>query len=299
MAITTAALIDDSIKTAFEVQAMITAGQNNIMEPFLARRIEIGAAKIELPRYSRLSPATTPLTDGQDVTPTSLADTKVVFTPVEYGQVVTVTQLASLQSGGTVDLAAAEVVGLSMGNTLDTLAIAALEASTNVLTPSGAAVGSLTVNNDKITKTFLNKLRNKLQRNFVPTFDNGLYAIVLHPDVIADLRDDASAGSWVDIVKSSMPGMALAQDVAVYQGFLIVADANAVVSAATVKGYSCYAFGKNALGRATSLPEQIVIAPPTDYLQRLASIGWKTTTAYGILDASSVIKGVVASAFAA
>ena len=291
--------VDDSIIQAFETEAIIAAGQSNVLDGLIYKRVELGARSISMPTFGRLAATTTALTETDDVTATALSDTKVVLTPAEYGQAVVTTSFSNFQSGGMVDRAAAQIVGASMGNSLDAQAIAALVASTNQMTPSGAAVGALTVGADKVSRVFLNKLRNKLERSFVPTFSNGLYAFVCHPDIVADLREDASAGSFIDITKGSIPELALLGNISMYQGFLIIPDTNCPISAATVKGYTNFAFGANALGKAVSKEASLIIKPVNDMLGRFMSIGWYGVHAYGILDQTAVWKGVTASAYAA
>lgn len=290
--------VDDSIISAFETEAIIAGGQANVIDQFVYKRVDLGSKSISMPTFARLAAATTPLTEDTDVTPVALSDSKVVLTPAEYGQAVVTSALANFQTGGMVDRAAAGLVGRSIGNTQDVLGITALNASTNVITPTGAAVGSLSASNDKVSRLFLNQLRNKLERNFVPTFANGLYAFVCHPDIVADLRADASAGSFIDVVKGSVPELALMNNISMYQGFFIIPDVNCPISAAAVKGYTNFAFGQNALGKAVSQEAGLVIKPAGDLLNRFMSIGWKGTFAYGILDTNAVFKGVTASAYA-
>jgi N4-gp56 family major capsid protein len=294
--ITGIANVDDSIVQSFATEAFFASGQDNVMEPFILNQFQLNSRSISMPTYARLGAAVTPLAELEDVDASLLSDTRVVLTPQEYGASVITSELASFATGGMVDRAAAKVIGNSYGQTMDKLALNALEASTNLLTPSGAAVGSLHATNDIMGRAFLNKLRNRLERAKVPTF-NGYYVLVCHPNVIADLRGDSTPGSFIDITKNSMPELALMADISVYQGFMLVADSQVPVSGATVVGHTCYAFGANALGRATSLAPTLVIKKLGDKLDRFNSISWKACVAYGILDTQSVYKAVVSSAY--
>ncbi|MCP5916067.1 hypothetical protein NL317_29025, partial [Klebsiella pneumoniae] len=87
--------------------------------------------------------------------------------------VVTKTKLASLQTGGKVDLAAARLVGINMGSTLDKLAMLAGEASTNIMTVDGGLASALT-GADIMSADFFDKMYNKLSRIKIPTI-NGAY----------------------------------------------------------------------------------------------------------------------------
>jgi len=129
--LTGTAIVDDSLVTAFEQLVWIAFGQSNVNDQFLSKKVDINAKSIQMPKYSRMAVATTPLTEADDIVSVALNDTKVTFTPVEYGNAITITSLASLQTGGLVDAASASLIGMNYGETMDALAIAALDAATN------------------------------------------------------------------------------------------------------------------------------------------------------------------------
>ena len=133
---TDASSVDDSIIKEFDQQFIVAAAEQGVMNQFVSYRRQIGAESIKLPKYSNLSLATTPLDEDEDVTSEALADSEILFTPQEYGNVVTRTKLAQLQTGGTVDRAAARLVGENMGRTTDKLAVLAAEASSNEVFPA-------------------------------------------------------------------------------------------------------------------------------------------------------------------
>lgn len=295
--------VNDSILTAFKTEALIANGQVNVMEKLVQIREELGAASINMPIYSRLALATTPLGENTEATPIALQDSKVILTPLEYGATVTTTRLASLQTGGMVDVVAAQTVGINWGQTMDKLAINAAAATSNILTPQGTAVTALAAG-DIINATFLNKMYNKLERASVPKLFNGLYVAVLHPDVIHDLRNSAAGGSWMDIVKTSMPELALTNAVGVYCGFLIITDsqlnfANANGVTNLVDAYDGLYLGLNGLGKAVSKPGKIYVKTGLDTMDRFAHVSWQETSVYGIVDSSAVWRGVTASSIGA
>lgn len=256
-----------------------------------------------MPIYSRLALATTPLSENAEATPTALQDSKVILTPQEYGATVTTTRLASLQTGGMVDVVAAQTVGLNWGQTMDKLAINAAAVTTNILTPQGTAITALAAG-DIINASFLNKMYNKLERAMVPKLVNGLYVAVLHPDVVFDLRNSAAGGSWMDIVKTSMPELALTNAVAVYCGFLIIQDTQLAFgdsNGATnrVDAYDGLYLGLNGLGKAVSKPGEIIVKTGLDTMNRFAHVSWQETSAYAIVDPTAVWRGVTSSSVGA
>lgn len=289
--------VDDSIILAYDQAYLVAVGQDNVMDQFVSRRTQIGAKSIALPKYARLAAATTPLTETEDVTSAALSDTGIVLTPAEYGNVVTKTNLASLQTGGTIDMAAAQLVGMNHGLTMDVLAIQAMDASTNSYVIGGTAEGSVT-SGQVASDVFLNYFYNKLARASVPMI-NGSYVMVAHDDVIADLREATGTGSWVDVSKYATPETVLMNEVGMYKGFRVVRDNNATFAdqtgAGTVDLYNSYFFGFNALGKATSQEGRMVATGPFDKLNRFVNLGWYEVSKFGIIDQDALWLGKSAS----
>lgn len=292
------AQLDDSIILAYDQQFIVASAQEQIMDQFVSYKAQIGAKSIAFPKYGQLSLATTPLVEADDVVSEALSDSEILLEPVEYGKAVTKTKLASLQTGGKADLAAARLVGLNMGRTLDKLAIEALEASSNSMTVTGGAESGLTAS-DVMTVTFLNKLYNKLSRASVQPLSEGMYVAVMHEDAIFDLRNSAGAGSWQDINKYARPESVLMNEVGMLCGFRIIKDnhitINADAGALNVDTYGVIAMGFNALGKAVSDEPHMVASGPFDKLSRFLNLGWTGCFKYGIVDQDALWKGIVAS----
>lgn len=293
----TTSTLDDSIVLAFDQAFLIAVGQENVMDSLVQKRVDIGAKSIQLTKYARLGLATTPLTETDDIVSEAVTDTNIILTPEEYGNVVTKTTLASLQSGGKIDLAIPQLVGINAATTMDKLAIQALDAATQTYVVSGKAAGSVLAT-DIADRKFFNYFYNKLARNNVPKF-NGDYVAVLHDDVIADLRADTTTGSWIDINKYSNLTEIINGEVGMFAGFRIIRNNQATYGDQTGSGlvdlYNCYFMGANALGKATSRPLGMTYTGPFDKLGRFVNVGWYTTTQYKIIDTDAVWLGVVAS----
>jgi len=295
--LTGTAQVDDSIVTAFDQAVWIGVGQANVTDALITKKVDINAKSINMPKYARVPAMTTPLVETDDVASTPLADTKVVFTPLEYGNAFTITSLASFQTGGLVDLAAAALIAESYSASMDYLAVYALDASTNKYVIGGTAEGSVAAG-QVASDVFLNVFYNKLARASVP-FINGAYVMMAHDDVIADLRASTAVGSWTDVVKYSLPGEALNNEVGMYKGFRVVRNNRATYAdqtgAGTVNLYNSYFFGANALGKAISHPGEIVLTGPYDKLNRFYNIGWYEVSTIQILDQDAIWLGQSAS----
>ena len=291
----------DSVMQAYDAAFMVAHGQSNVMDALVTKRVDIGAKAIEIPKYARLALATTPLTEDEQATAQAMSDTKVTITPAEYGAVVTRTNLANLQTGGKADLAAAALVGMNWGSTMDKLAILALDASGNSFTVDGGSADSFT-SGDVCTIAFLNTAYNKLARASIPTI-GGAYVMVAHDDVIHDLRTATGTGSWQDVNKYSNAVSVLMNEVGMVGGFRVVRNNHATFAdqagAGTVDVYNSYFLGANALGKATSQPGTLRFTGPFDNLGRFVNIGWYEVSAFKIVDTDAVWVGQCASSVGA
>jgi N4-gp56 family major capsid protein len=296
---TAAAQLDDSVIALYDQQFIVAAAEEGVMEQFVDYKKVIGGESIKFQKFAQLSLATTALDEDDDVTSEAMSDTEVLFTPVEYGKVVTTTKLIELQSGGKAGLAASRLVGMNMGRTQDKLAILALEAGSNSLVVDGGLESALTAT-DVMTVSFLNKLYNKLGKANINNHPAaGMYVAILHDDVIHDLRDSAGSGSWVDINKYARPEQVLKNEVGMLAGFRIIRDNHITINTdagdAAVDTYKSLCFGFNALGKAVSFDPKMVINGPFDKLARFANVGWYGAFKYGIVDTDALWYGITAS----
>lgn len=298
---TTTSTIDDSIVLAYDQQFLIAVGQENVMDSLVQHQVDIGAKSIQMTKYSRLGLATTPLTETEDLTSVAVADSQILLTPVEYGNVVTKTSLASLQSGGKIDLAIPQLVGINAAATTDKLAVLALDAASNGYVVGGKAAADV-LSTDVANRTFFNYFYNKLARANVQKF-NGDYIAVCHDDVIADLRADTTTGSWIDVNKYSNLTEIVNGEVGMFAGFRVVRNNQATYAdqtgAGTVDLYNCYFMGANALGKATSRPLGMTFTGPFDKLGRFVNVGWYGVFQYKIIDTDAVWLGKCASSVGA
>ncbi len=294
--------VDDSIIEQFDRQFIIAAADEGVMDQFVSYRSSVDGKSVEFPKYSQLSLQTSPLTEKEDPASEALVDQQILFTPAEYGNVVTTTKLANLQTGGRADLAAARLSGINGGRSLDRLAVLAAEASSNELVVGGGLESGLT-GSDVMTASFLNSLYNKLARASIAPLSEGMYVAVMHDDQIHDLRDSAGSGSWQDINKYARPEEALRNEVGMLAGFRTVRDNNISVNAdagsGTVDSYHCLCMGFNALGKAESSPLMQRITGPFDKLGRFVNIGWHWVGEYGIVDQDALYIGTTASSVGA
>lgn len=290
--------LDNSLVAAFDQQFILAAGEEQNIDQLASYKQNIGAKSIAMTKYALTAPATTPLVETDDITSVAMSDSEILITPVEYGFAITRTELASLQSGGKIDAAAAKLVGMNLSQTKNELACAVLAASANQTTVAGGAAAAVAAG-DIMTEAFLNKMYNKLSRASVQKL-NGQYVAVMHDDVAHDLRASASAGSWMDVGRYAEPGKLLQNEIGMYRGFkIVVNNASSLLTAdegaLAVDNYRSLFLGFNALGLVESKPTQLVISGPFDKLARFLNIGWKGCFKYSIIDTAAVQVGVSSS----
>lgn len=301
-AMTSLAEVDDSDVVEYDRQFIIAAADEGVMEQLVSYRKGTPGTSVNFPKYSQLALATTALTDKEDPASEAVADSNIQLSPVEYGNVVTRTQLAQIQTEGKIDMAIPKLVGSNMGRSQDKLAILAAEAGSNELFADDTSEATLTAT-DVMTKTFLNKLYNKLSRASIAPLSDGMYVAVMHEDVAFDLRDSASAGDWVDLLKYTKPENALRNEIGALGGFKILIDNNVTINAdagaSTVDSYHTLCMGFNALGKASGLDPHMVVSGPYDKLNRFVNFGWKGIFKYGIVDTDALWLGTSASSVGA
>lgn len=272
--------VNDALITLWDKAFIIASEQDDVVSQFAMHKPIAGKSDI-IPIYSNLAVSTTPLDETEDVVSDALADDKITITPAEYGKVVTTTSLASLQTGGQVDLAKAELVGRNMGRTMNVLATRALEATTNVKTVGNKAAADILAG-DVISLAEVNAIYNKLARANVMTAAGGAYIAFAHDDVINDLRAATGAGSWQDVTKYADPVTALRNEVGMFGGFRWIRNNDCAFAdqsgAGLVDIYKTTFIGANALVKGVSKEAGMVATGPYDKLNRFVNLGW-----YGVL----------------
>jgi len=281
------AQVDDSIVKEFDAEFRVALAEQGSAAQFASIKKDFQAESISLPKYDQLALATTPLVETDDVDSEAMVDSKVIVTPKEFGKVVTTTKLASLQTKGMADRAAARLVGINAGRTDNKLALLAMDASSNVLFASGTDEVS-TVAGDIMTGSLMGKAYNKLARANALGVANGDFVMIAHDDVIHDIREGSGANSWIDAHKYSLPESLLKNEVGMYKGFRVIRDnlstINADGGAAGVDVYTSYMIGFNAFGVGQSHPIEMRATGPYDKLNRFVNLGWYGVFEYKIVE---------------
>jgi N4-gp56 family major capsid protein len=293
--------LDNNAVIAYDQAFILENEQGQVLDSNIVDVMEmIDAKSFNFPRYGALTPTSTPLTEDADVTSEAMADTEIVITPAEFGNVVTTTLLSNLQSGGRTNVGAAALAGKNAARSQDLRAMAIMDAGGTEVLPDGVAAEANLAATDVVDAAFLEKVYNQLARASVPFSADGLYVAVMHDDCISDIREDSAAGGgWTDINKYNNQMPVLRNEVGIYKGFRIVRQNDATLTAdggaTTVDSYRSYFLGFNGLGKAISKPVGLTITGPFDKLGRFLNIGWHGAYEYAIVEPNAVRVGVTAS----
>ena len=267
MAVNTKSLLSDSVVDLMNQAVIVSGNSYNKVDAYATIRQDDMASSIAFTVFSRMSAATTPLTDGTEATSTTMTDTKVTLTMAEYGAVITSTSLANIATAGKADLASAELVGVNLGETTDKLGLAALEAGTN--STAAASTGTLATGDLRIAYT-------SLANAGIAKFPDGRYVAFVNPSQISDIK-----GDFITIAQSTDMEEATSGRVGSLEGFTLIEDSN--VTAGTV---AC--FGMNALGKAVAMSPALRVVDGSDNLGRTVNVGWYGVMKYGVIDQNAL-----------
>lgn len=269
-----------------------------------------------------LAPATTPLVETADVVPATVTDTSMTLTLSEYGNAVQTTALVRNTSFIDVNPTMANVIGYNAGITVDTLAVTALAAGTNVAYSTGtsyATTGTEAAQNrlattDNFNGNMVRFAAAKLRAANVQPFSDGLYRGFIHPDVAYDFKGSTGGTNWSDPHIYASPEGIWNGTIGAFQGVRwietprapIVADVgNGAGAAGTVDSYQSFVVGRQGLAKAHAMggeygPQPMwVQSPEVDLLRRFRGMGWKHLVKYGVFRQAAVWRLETASSIGA
>lgn len=160
---------------------------------------------INFRKITKLTPSTTPLTEG--VTPAPLNGQVIAISAttaqhgewMEFSDLVDVTMVDPIVKEYTVELARA------MREKLDILAREELNAGSNVFYANGKASRATLAAGDIPTIQDLRKIVLSMKKNFVKPASNGKYVVLASQDVIFDLMDDPKFEKAYEIGQNNKP----------------------------------------------------------------------------------------------
>jgi N4-gp56 family major capsid protein len=215
---------------------------------------------------------TTQLTEGTRPTPKALTMGTVTVSTQQYGDLVSITDLAKVKAPFEIVPIASERVARQAAETLDQVArdiIAAGGTAKFVNTQTDRADIAST---DLAVASDLRKLRATMFKNKIKPFADGYYRMFISPNVGYDLRSDTNTGGWIDVNKYATPETLLRGELGRMEGFRIMEVVNAPTFASTTTVYANIAVGSTkgwGCGELQTLTTHHV-APGGDHADALA-----------------------------
>ena len=240
-----------------------------------------GTNLVRLARYADLAAQTTALTEGTPPTAQSLTIASEAFSATQLGGVLEVSDLAQLDSPHDPIAITAERAGRQAALTIDRLVREILVAGASVQYVTQTARNLLATSN-VVTAAQVKKMAANLKRNNVPSFRDGSYRAIIHPDVVYDLQTDTATGAWLDIKYTDAIGL-ISGEIGRFAGVRFIESTEAWTDpnggAGSVTAYSTIFLGPDAYTIADSQNlSSYFVAPGGDHsdpIAQKAAVGWK------------------------
>jgi N4-gp56 family major capsid protein len=272
-----------------------------------------GGNQIKFRRYSALTPATTPLTEGVTPGGSSLAVTDLTATLAQYGDFVTLSDLVDMVNQDPVLTEAGKVLGEQGGITIDQVRRDVMVAGTNVFYSNGAARASvntaLSAGQLKTAIRFLKKQNAKFIREMIKG-STGIATQPIRPAYIGLIHPDTEAvlegiTGYTPVTNYSAQMDVMENECGAFQNIRFVVSTNGKVFAdgGAAKGTMISTTGTSADVYATliiaadaygvcplsgeamkNIIKPLGSAGSADPLDQRATSGWKATTTTKILN---------------
>jgi N4-gp56 family major capsid protein len=261
-----------------------------------ARKMGNGTNSLTFVGYSDLAATTVALTEGTAPTDQTLAIVIDTCTATQIGNTIALTDLAEVESPHDLIAVAADKAADQAAKSIDVLVREILAAGASVQYAGTATSRATVATSHVLTGALVKKMWTILQRNNVPTFSDGLYRCIIHPDSLYDLQTDTANGGWMDALKYTTAEPLLTNEVGRYGGVRFQISSQAKVfttaGAGSANVYSAFFFGPDAyvVGDLQSVRAYFVPAggDHSDPIAQKALVGWKTAFGSMLADANGV-----------
>jgi len=270
---------------------------------------------IKFRKYSALSVATTPLTEGVTPNGSQLAVTDSYATIGNYGDYVTLTDKLKMETEDAVETEATQILAEQAALTLDTLTRDILVAGTTIqyagaATARDEVTAAMKLSVSEIREAVRTMKNNKAKKltamvdassGYATSPVDACYVGIIHPNASYDLKAD-SAFVPVEKYAGSVKGGVMAGEIGKLDEVRFIETTEAKVFedagvGAAVDVYATLIFGSNAYGvtrisgeAMKTIRKQLGSGGTSDPLDQRASIGWKATYVTKILDQLNMLR---------
>lgn len=267
--------------------------------------------------FNRLSLALTPLTESVTPAGQNLNMNSVTAVLSQYGDFTVISDITEFLYDRSMIKDASDVLAIQSSETIDTTIMNVVAAGTNVIYGDNTVTARTSVTSTMIiTSARLTQGVRWLERNNVEKFGpmpmiGNAYACVMHPDVVADLRNDTN---WVSAVNYSSPtpsneyrGDLFTGELGYWQGLRVIATTMSPVYAAGGSGgadiYGTLIYGKGAYavsefqGGLKTFIHTGGVQDTSDPLEQRSTVAWKWEGVSVILDNNRLVRIETAATF--
>ena len=284
--------LSHEMKTYYDSTLIDIAGPHLVHDQFAQKRPipKNGGKTIEFRKYTPLSKALTPLTEGVTPDGNKLDVSIVTSTVKQYGDYIRLSDMLLLTAIDNNLVESLKLLGDQAGATLDTVTREVLNGGTNVQYAEGQTASRATLTQDmKLTVKAVKMAVRALKRQNAPKID-GWYVGIIHPDIAYDLMEDPE---WKEWHKYTNPDNAYQNEIGEIGGVRFVESTEAKIFAKTgsagtgstkIDVYSTLILGANAYGVTEitgggleTIVKQLGSGGTADPLNQRATAGWKAT----------------------
>jgi N4-gp56 family major capsid protein len=186
---TTTTQLADSVKPLYVADYLLSADPRIFWQQLLWKFEEMGAKRgdsIRFPIYESIAPVTSTISEDTDVESVSFEDSEVAITFGEYGMTVTTTERLNALAYTETDRVAAQNVGRNLAESLDLISRKQFCQGSYKILARGATRASIR-REDVATYAFLSRMVSYARSRRMPSFEDGFYATIVHPNVAHDL----------------------------------------------------------------------------------------------------------------
>ena len=254
-------------------------------------------------KFSQLNvtAASSVLTEGTTPSDTAMTAAVISTTPIQYGLVVTLTDMVIKNNVINFIEGASTEVGSNMARIIDEVIQTEVMAGTNVRYADGVANRAALGASNTFAADEINKAQTQLKNQNAPTFDN-MFVAIAHPNVIYDLRAETASGSWLDSSKYVTPDKIFKGEIGSLNGVRFVESSNVKTFTSTVTVYPTLFLGRGAYGISECQSLTTYITPrassDSDPLAQRQKIGAKIAFSAKRLQENAMVRVESATSFA-
>lgn len=307
MSIETVTTLANAVKTFYERKLLDRLVPQYLHGMFaqggMVKELPQGGGKtVEWRRYSNLSAATTPLTEGTTPAGNNHTVTLVTATPSQYGDFILYSDVLNLTMIDPFLSTTAEIFGDQAGNTLDQICRDVLVAGTNVQYADAVGARGSVASTNKLEAAEIRLAVKTLEAANVPKIPDefgGSYMAIVHPNAAYDMRGDTL---WVAADEYAGSGKIFSGELGRLYGVRFIESSNAKIftgaGAAGIDVYATLILGRDAYGKCAFPGQsqvQFYVKPvgssgSADPLEQRGSIGWKVSEKTKILEEARLLR---------